>query len=271
MDKQRKPLIERPIIVGVLNITPDSFSDGGKFLEPRAALQQAENLLAAGADILDLGAESSRPGATAVNAVEEFARLKPVLVELCRFAKVSLDTYKAETAERGLDLGVSMINDISALTADKNMAAVCARYNCELVLMHSKEQQGLPHATAEAKEYTDIVSEIGQYLLARASEAQTQGIAREKIILDPGFGGFLSPKSEYSWELLKRFSELTEAVSPYPLYVGTSRKSFLNVPLEERDPLSALTSLWAYQRGARYLRVHNVQLLRECLCQSQDR
>lgn len=247
-----------PLISGVVNITPNSFSDG--FLEASAAISHGKSLLKAGAHMLDLGAEASGPGSKAVSEVEEWKRLEPVVEALASKALISIDTYKATTAKKALRRGAFMINDISALRADPAMADIVAEHHCFVVLMYSKELPSSPHVSPTQKDYSDIIESLTAFFYERIDYAISKDIAPEKILLDPGMGCFLSPKPDYSWELLKRLPELAKRFSEFPLFIGTSRKSFLGGAPSERDALSQLTALIAYHRGASVLRTHNVSM-----------
>ena len=254
-------------IVGVLNVTPDSFSDGGKFFSPQQAIDRAFELVEEGADIIDIGAESTRPGSQPIGLEEEWKRLAPVLEGIGGKLIVSLDTYKAEIARRGAELGVQIINDISALRADQEMGEVIADRELTLVMMYSKEQGSAPHATHGDILYRDIAEEISGFLRERIKHALNAGISEQRIILDPGIGLFVSNKPEVSWELLRRVDELKSL--GFPLYVGASRKGFLNTPFnlepEDRDPVSALISGYLVEKGVQYLRVHNVKMTKNFL------
>jgi len=252
-----------PWFVGVLNATPDSFSDGGSYITPKQALSHGEKLIEDGAHLVDIGGEATGPSSSVVDADEELRRIEPLVRSLSADVFVSIDTYKAKTARRCLELGARMINDISALRADREMVAVVRDFDCYLVLMHSKEE-GLPHVTSKAKLYDDIISEVCEFLLERIDYALQNGIRLERIIVDPGMGKFLSPDDNYSWELLRRFDELLQRNEiPCPLLVATSRKGFLGGPITARDPISQLTALSAYEKGASFIRTHNVRMARD--------
>lgn len=251
-----------PWIVGVLNITPDSFSDGGKFFEPKRAIEQAWQLKEDGAQLIDIGGEATGPGSIVVDSDEECRRLRPLLEAVAGQIFVSVDTYKSKTAAFCLSHGARMINDTSALRADEKLAEVVREFKAYLVLMYSKEQSGLPHVTKQDKTYTDIISEIADFFTERLAFATEHGILKEKIILDPGMGKYLSLQDKYSWELLKRFNELTQAFSQ-PFFIGTSRKGFLGGALEDRDALSQLTGLIAHTKGAHFIRTHNPKMAKQ--------
>lgn len=256
-----------PLVMGVLNITPDSFSDGGKYLEVTKALDKAEQLAKDGSNIIDIGGESSRPGSTSLSAEDELKRIEQVVKILGNKYFLSIDTYKAKTAQKCLELGAKMINDISAFRAQPEIAKVAKDANCFVILMHSKEKDSYPLATKESREYKNLIQEIADFLNKRVEFALSQGISESKIILDPGMGGFLSPNDNYSWELLDKLNLLVEKIEPFPLLIGTSRKGFLASKVkfsgndfEHRDPISQLTSLNAYLKGASIIRTHNPKM-----------
>lgn len=248
-----------PWLMGVVNVTPDSFSDGGLHLAPDLAVAHGRQLLADGAHILDLGGESTAPGSRPIDGETELARLEPVVRALAAEAVLSIDTYRAATAARCVELGARIVNDVSALRADPEMAAVVRDLGPVLVMMHAKDGP-LPHATDRPASYRDLIRDVADWLLARVDVALAAGIAAERIVLDPGWGKFLSLEPAHSWELLARFAELVERLAPFPVVVGISRKGFFGVPLAERDPLSQLTSLVAAQKGAALIRTHHVRM-----------
>ena len=174
-------------------------------------------------------------------------------------AVLSIDTYHAATAARCIELGARIVNDVSALRADPDMAAVVRDLGPILVMMHAKDGP-LPHATDRPARYGDLVGDVADWLSARADAAMAAGISAEQIVLDPGWGKFLSLDPDHSWELLARFEELVERLRPFPVVVGISRKGLFGVPLPERDPLSQLTSLVAVQKGAALIRTHHVRM-----------
>jgi dihydropteroate synthase len=250
-----------PWLMGILNITPDSFSDGGAFIEPNAALQQAHAMHAAGAHVIDIGGESSRPGSQPITATEEQARILPVLQVLPRRYCISVDTYKAETAALALEHGASIINDISALRYDPDMAALIAKKSAFVVLMYSKESATCPHASLTERHYTHLIHEIKGFFEERLEYALSKGIERSRIILDPGMGRFLSHDPKYSWELLRCLHELSSF--GLPLLVGVSRKGFLGASKEQLDNISAVVGNYALSRGACMLRTHDVAITRQ--------
>jgi dihydropteroate synthase len=245
-----------PRAMGIVNVTPDSFSDGGQFLDSSAALAHCEQLVREGADILDIGAESSRPGATSVGWQDEWRRVQPVLEGALKLGcPVSLDTTKAELMERALAMGVDVINDINALRNPKALEAVAAHEHCGVCLMH---MQGVPQGMQAAPEYADVVVEVSQFLKLRAQALIATGVRPERIVLDPGIG--FGKTVEHNLELLRRQSEL-QALG-FPVLVGWSRKSTLGAvtgkPTGDRLAASVVAALAAVQRGARIVRVHDV-------------
>ena len=248
-----------PWLMGVVNVTPDSFSDGGRHLAPDAAVAHGRQLLADGAHVLDLGGESTAPGSCPITGEQELCRLEPVVQALAPVATLSIDTYRAATAARCIELGARIVNDVSALRADPDMAAVVRDLGPVLVMMHAKDGP-LPHATDRPAHYGDLVRDLADWLSTRVEVAMAAGIAADRIVLDPGWGRFLSLEPAHSWELLARFDELVERLAPFPVVVGISRKGFFGVPLAERDPLSQLTGLVAAQKGAALIRTHHVRM-----------
>ena len=251
----------RVLIMGILNVTPDSFSDGGRFLSPDAAVKRALIMEKEGADIIDVGGESSRPGAEPVPVEEELRRVIPVLERLRGKLRIpiSIDTTKAEVAEAALRAGASIVNDISALRFDPAMAFVVAEFGAGLVLMH---MLGTPKTMQQAPHYEDVVREVREFLAERALYAQSQGIPREAIAVDPGIG--FGKTVEHNLELLRRLPELVEL--GFPVLVGPSRKSFigaiLGLGVEERLEGTLAACAVAVVRGADILRVHDVREVR---------
>lgn len=245
----------RPLVMGIVNLTPDSFYPGARHTEPQAAVDHALGLLEAGADLLDLGAESTRPGAAAVPAAEEQARLIPVLDALRRLtdAPLSVDTRRAETASRALDAGADAINDISA-GQDPGLLPLVADRAVGVVLMH---MQGDPRTMQDAPRYGNAVGEVGQWLQQQAVAAEAAGIAPARIVVDPGIG--FGKLLEHNLTLL---ADLAEVGAGRPLLVGASRKSFIGAitgaPVEERLAGSLATLAVAHAAGATVVRVHDV-------------
>ena len=253
--------LERPLIMGVVNVTPDSFSDGGRFLDPDAAIAHARRLAEEGADLIDIGAESSRPGAAAVvSAAEELRRLLPVLRGL-RDLPLSVDTVKPEVMRAALAEGAAMINDINALRAPGTLDAVAAG-DAALCLMH---MQGNPGTMQQHPHYGEVVAEVKAFLRERIDSARTAGIAPERIVVDPGFG--FGKTLQHNLELLRRLREFADL--GVPVLAGWSRKSSLGTitgrPAGERLAASIAAALIAAQNGAAILRVHDVAATRDAL------
>ena len=250
--------------MGVVNITPDSFSDGGQFLDAKAAIAHGRRLIEEGADILDIGGESSRPGAQAVAEREELDRVLPVLKAL-KNVPVSVDTRRPSVMRAVLAEGASMINDIEALTAPGALDAV-AKTDCAVCLMHKK---GDPATMQQAPSYGDVVLEVREFLSARISACQIAGIEKDRITVDPGFG--FGKTVAHNFSLLKRLPEM--AALGVPVVAGWSRKSTLGTvtgrPVTERMAASLAAALLAVQHGATILRVHDVAETRDALAVMQ--
>ncbi len=253
-----------PWLMGVVNVTPNSFSDGGRHLAPDAAVAHGRRLFADGAHLLDLGGESTAPGSRPITSDDELARLEPVVRALAGEAVLSIDTYHAATAERCVTLGAAVVNDVSALRADPSMASVVRDLRPVLVMMHAKDGP-LPHATDRPAHYGDVVRDVSDWLSARIDVALAAGIDADQIVVDPGWGKFLSLEPAHSWEVLARFEELVARLTPIPVLVGTSRKGFLGGRLAERDPISQFTALAAVEKGAAVIRTHDVRMAAEFL------
>ena len=253
-----------PWLMGVVNVTPDLFSDGGRHLTPDAAVAHGRRLFADGAHLLDLGGESTAPGSRPITSDDELARLEPVVRALAGEVVLSIDTYHAATAERCVTLGAAVVNDVSALRADPSMAAVVRDLRPVLVMMHAKDGP-LPHATDRPAHYGDVVRDVSDWLSARIDVALAAGIDADQIVVDPGWGKFLSLEPAHSWEVLARFEELVARLTPIPVLVGTSRKGFLGGRLAERDPISQFTALAAVEKGAAVIRTHDVRMAAEFL------
>ena len=255
-------------LMGVVNVTPDSFSDGGSFLDPAAAIAHARELVAQGADILDIGGESTRPGAEPVTVEEELRRVVPVLEGIAGAStgvQVSIDTSKAAVAEAALTAGASLVNDVSAFRADPLMAGLVADSGAECCLMH---MLGSPRTMQRAggPKYHDVVDDVKAFLEERLRFAVGEGVREERIMLDPGIG--FGKTVAHNLTLLRRLGELTSLGRP--LVVGTSRKSFLSrVALAgvaaDRLPGTIATNVLALERGASVFRVHDVAPAREAL------
>jgi len=242
--------------MGILNVTPDSFSDGGRFEDVARALDHARAMLADGADIVDVGGESTRPGAAAVDEATEIARVLPVVEALAREgALVSVDTMKPAVMRVALAAGAAMVNDVRALQAPGALEAVAAS-GAAVCLMHMR---GTPASMQQAPEYGDVVAEVRDFLAARAQACEDAGIARERIVVDPGFG--FGKTRAHNLELLDRLGEL--ATLGYPVLAGWSRKSTLGAITgrgeEERLAASVAAAVLAVERGASIVRVHDVR------------
>jgi dihydropteroate synthase len=254
---QRPAIEERfpaPSVMGVINVTPDSFSDGGVHLRVEAAVTAAWGMLAAGAAIIDVGGESTRPGSVGVSAAEELARIEPVLEDLGG-APVSVDTSKAAVARRALELGVELVNDVTALRGDPELAGVVADAGCYLCLMH---MLGEPRTMQENPRYDDVVAEVKRFLEERLAFAVDAGIREELVCLDPGIG--FGKTVEHNFELVRRLDEL--AAIGRPLLVGFSRKSSLGRLTGTAVGTAAASvgaAVAAFDRGATILRVHDVR------------
>jgi dihydropteroate synthase len=242
-------------LMGVVNVTPDSFSDGGLYLDSEAAVAHGEELLGDGASILDVGGESTRPGAVEVDEAEELRRTQPVIAALARGATASIDTSKLAVAEAALDAGASIVNDVTALRRDPRMAALCADRGAGVVLMH---MPGNPRTMQDDPRYDDVVDDVKAFLAGRVEFAVSEGIAEERIWLDPGIG--FGKTVEHNLELLRRLAELRELGRP--LVIGASRKSFIGKidgsGVDERLGGSIASSVLAAAEGADVLRVHDV-------------
>jgi len=256
----RPPVEERfpaPSVMGVINVTPDSFSDGGVHLRSEAAVTEAWAMLDCGAAIVDVGGESTRPGSSGVSAAEELARVEPVLEALAG-APVSVDTSKAAVARRALELGVELVNDVTALRGDPELAGVVADGGCYLCLMHMR---GEPRTMQVDPRYDDVVADVKRFLEERLAFAVAAGIAEDRVCLDPGIG--FGKTMEHNLELVRRLGEL--AALGRPLLVGFSRKSTLGRLLGDEaatvgsDAASVGAAVAAFHHGASILRVHDVR------------
>lgn len=257
----RAPLVlgPRTLVMGVINVTPDSFSDGGRALDPEGARNIALAMQAAGADLIDIGAESTRPGAPPVGSAEELSRLVPVLEALVGRVSVpiSIDTYKAEVAAAALDLGAAMVNDISGFEFDPKLGPLVASRGVPVVLMHTR---GRPQDMAGNATYDDVVEEVAAELKGSIERAARYGVPRDRLIVDPGIG--FAKRAEHSLTVLARLDRFAEF--DLPLLVGPSRKSFMTsatgpLLLEERDWPTAAAVAAAILGGAHIVRVHNVE------------
>jgi dihydropteroate synthase len=255
-----------PVVVGILNITPDSFSDGGDFLDPEVAARQAFAMLDEGAGILDLGGESTRPGSDPVSQEEELRRVIPVIERILSVrpeAVISVDTYRADTATAALEAGARLINDVTALRGNPRMASVVEEAACPVILMH---MQGEPKTMQNEPHYDDVVREVKDFLAQRAEQAIGSGVRPEKIILDPGVG--FGKNLEHNLALLRNLDAVVDL--GFPVLVGASRKRFIGEISGVQEARARVfgtvaTTVLAYERGASYFRVHDVRANREAL------
>jgi len=271
------PIGERTLIMGILNVTPDSFSDGGQFLSVGDALAQAERMISEGADIIDVGGESTRPGGEPVSVAEEIERVVPVIESVSkRFSTpLSVDTTKSEVARAALAAGAAIVNDISALRFDFYIADAVARASAGLVLMHSR---GTPATMHRLPPVADVMQEVVSSLRASVHMAERRGVKRESIVIDPGIG--FGKTQEQNLELIARLDELIAAFPDYPLLIGTSRKSFIGriladengtpAPASERLHGTMATITAAVMKGAHIVRVHDVKAAAETIRVSES-
>jgi dihydropteroate synthase len=250
--------MRRPLVMGVLNVTPDSFSDGGRYADPRAAADHALKMAADGADLIDVGGESTRPGSQPVAAAEQIRRVVPAIEGIRRASKValSIDTTQSEVARAALAAGADWINDISAGQGDPAMLPAAAAAGAPIILMH---MQGRPATMQKNPTYSDVTGEVRQFLQSRLAAAEAAGIPRRRILLDPGIG--FGKSADHSLTLLRDLARLADIGRP--LVVGASRKSFIGKILGEPDPLrrgvgDAAVISWAVANRAAVLRVHDV-------------
>lgn len=250
--------------MGIVNVTPDSFSDGGQFSSMSAAVEHALRLADEGADILDIGGESTRPGATPVSLEDELSRVVPVVRELARQTRtpISIDTSKAEVARQCLAAGAVIVNDISGLTFDADMPRVCAESDCGIIVMHI---QGTPQTMQTNPQYEDVVADVCRHFVRRLDDLESAGIARERIVLDPGIG--FGKTAEHNLELLSHIATFHSLGRP--VLIGHSRKRFLKKVLgrdvEERNAGTLGVSIALAAQGADILRVHDVRATRDAL------
>ncbi|CAA9389361.1 MAG: Dihydropteroate synthase [uncultured Rubrobacteraceae bacterium] len=255
-----------PVLFGILNVTPDSFSDGGDFFDPEAAARRAEVLLDEGAHVVDVGGESTRPGSDPVPEDEERRRVVPVvrrILEARPEALVSVDTYRARTAEAALEAGARIVNDVTALRGDRRMAALVADAGCPVVLMH---MLGEPKTMQREPRYTDVVREVRDSLAERAESAASAGVKEENVVLDPGIG--FGKTLEHNLTLLRHLDAIVDL--GFPVLLGASRKRFIGGITgagEAKDRVfgTVATTILGYERGAALFRVHDVRANREAL------
>ncbi len=258
----------QPVVMGILNVTPDSFSDGGEFYDPAAAVAQALRMVAEGADIIDIGPESTRPGSDRVSAAEQIRRIEPVLPEVARMGvTVSIDTTLAEVAEFALDAGAAIINDVSAGRDDPKLLPLAADRDAAVILMH---MLGQPKTMQRTPQYDDVVAEVRDFLAERMAAAEAAGVARERLMVDPGvgFGKLLG----HNLALLAGMRELVSLGAP--VLIGPSRKRFIGELTGEEDPACRLAGgvaacLACYERGATVFRMHDIAAVRQALIVAQ--
>ena len=250
--------LDNPIVMGILNVTPDSFSDGGAWLEPEAAIAHGRAMAAEGAAIIDVGGESTRPDATPVSEDEELRRVIPVVEALADDPgiPISIDTRKPNVARRAVEAGACIVNDTSGEESDGSMTPVIAKTGAAVVLMHSR---GTPATMRSLTGYSDVVAVVARFLASWAVSLEAAGVPQDSIVLDPGFG--FAKTLEQNLALLERLDEVLGL--GYPVLVGTSRKSFigavLDLPEDERVEGTAATVAWAVSEGAHIMRVHDVK------------
>lgn len=259
------PLGKRTLVMGVINVTPDSFSDGGLFHDARTAIEQSLKLLRQGADVLDIGGESTRPGSEPITGDEELGRVMPVIQGVLAQAPdavISIDTYRAQVALQAIQAGAQVINDVTALRGDAGMAVLAASSGAGLILMH---MQGEPKTMQTNPAYEDVVQEVGDFLAARAQTAQAAGVARERIMIDPGIG--FGKTLDHNLALIRGLSDLRKR--GYPVLMGASRKAMLGKitgkPTEERLWATIGAHVAGAMLGANMVRVHDVEPVRDAI------
>ena len=249
-------------IMGIINVTPDSFSDGGKYANVEATVMRAKQMVADGADIIDIGGESSRPGAEPITANEECRRVIPVVQALAEQSQIpiSVDTYKAKVAHEALSAGACVINDITALHGDPNMCQIVADAQAGVILMH---MQGVPATMQKAPIYQNVVTEVHAWLTEVASQAVDRGIDSSRIMIDPGIG--FGKTFDHNLEILRHLMQFRGI--GYPMLVGVSRKKFigriLDLPVHQREEGTAATVAWSIINGANVVRVHDVAKMKQ--------
>ena len=256
--------LDQPVIIGIINVTPDSFSDGGHFATVERAVAHVEQLTADGCRLIDVGGESTRPGAAPVSAADEIARVAPLIRELTRrgVGPISVDTRKADVARAALDAGAAAVNDVSGLAFDPKLAEVVAGAGCGLIVMHMR---GTPDTMDGLATYLHVSVEVAAELQVAAGRAEAAGVARERIAVDPGFG--FAKTAAHNFRVLDELATIVGL--GYPVAVGPSRKRFLGAatgrPVDDRDRATAVACALAWERGARLFRVHDVAKTREAL------
>ena len=259
-----------PVVVGILNVTPDSFSDGGQFFDPEAAAEHAAAMIDEGAGIIDVGGESTRPGSDPVSQEEEVGRVVPVVRRILAArpeALISVDTYRSGVAAAALEAGARLVNDVTALRGDPRMASVAADARCPVILMH---MQGEPKTMQREPHYKDVVSEVTDFLESRAEHAVRAGVRPENIIVDPGIG--FGKNLEHNLALLRNLDAIGSL--GFPVLIGASRKTFLGTitgvkEASERVFGTVATTVLAYEKGATFFRVHDVRANREALATAE--
>jgi dihydropteroate synthase len=252
----------KPIIMGILNITPDSFSDGGKYIDPQMAFEHALKMIQDGADIIDIGGESSRPGSDPVTEQEELKRVIPVITAIRERTDqlISIDTCKANVARQALAAGANWVNDISGVRHDPNMVQILKEWNCPVIVMHMK---GSPKTMQENPTYTDVIAEVGEFFTERIQYLRKNEI--EKLVLDPGIG--FGKRLEDNLTILGHIKRLSE--HGYPLLIGTSRKSFIGhltgKPDDQREAGTLASQVWSIINGVHIIRTHEVSQTQEAL------
>lgn len=255
---------KQSLIMGILNVTPDSFSDGGQFLNKNSAIGHALKMIEEGADIIDIGGESTKPFSSPVSLDEELSRVLPVIEDLRKETDVciSIDTTKSEVANQALEMGASIINDVSAMEFDEKMIGIALKFDCPIVLMHMK---GIPKNMQENPHYSSLISEIITYLNARIDFVLSKGIDKKKIIIDPGIG--FGKSVENNFEIINNLNQFADL--GYPVMLGASRKSFigvtLDVPEDKRVEGSLAANIIGFQKGVSVFRVHDVDQTRKAL------
>lgn len=261
VSRGKKLSLVKPLVMGILNVTPDSFSDGGKYLDPKKAVKRALEMIEEGADIIDIGGESSGPDSQDVSLKEELARVIPV-VRMLRAqteAWVSVDTYKAEVARSAIEVGADMINDVTAFRGDRRMASVIADDEVPVVIMYSKDSSA--RTTRKVVEYKNVVTFVQKFLKDRVVVGMKAGVKKSQFILDPGMGAFVSSEPKYSLQILKKLEKFGDM--GMPILVGASRKGFigqvLGVGLNERLEGGLAAHALAVLHGAAIIRTHDVR------------
>ncbi len=249
--------------MGILNLTPDSFSDGSRYNSKEKALKKVLEMEKDGADIIDIGAEASGPNSKSISIEEELERLMPILKSIRKATKLplSIDTHKAEVAKQALEEGANIINDVTAMRGDENMAKTVAEYKAPIVLMYSKDNSA--RTSIKNKKYADVIEIIKGFLEERVRYAKENGILSGNIILDPGMGHFISKMPKFSFEVIAKLERLRSL--KMPILIGVSRKSFLGGKLQDRDEKGALLENIAYINGASIIRTHNVKTTKTCI------